>query len=151
MRYEDGNENSVQLLIRSPYVMLRGSHPTPPWHTAKALCQRHANIVILNAICISLHAFCHGTRGLSLEDEWECPVPPGRVVAGQSGVMGQKRNFIWVVSQTIQGKFQGVRYQLRVVTTHAPNKQLYRSFKFQFRSILNARVTKGVQRYSRCP
>lgn len=34
--------------------------------------------MILNAICISLHAFCHGTRGLSLEDEWECPVPPGR-------------------------------------------------------------------------
>lgn len=91
--------------------MLRGSHPTPTWCTAKAPCQRHANIAILSAICISLHAFWRGAWGLPLEDKWKCPSPPKRVshLAEKKGCRAKQGNGpedepVWVVPQTIQGK-----------------------------------------------
>lgn len=101
-----------------------GKSPTPTWCTAKALCQRHANIAILSAICISLHAFWRGAWGLPLQDEWECPIPPKRVshlakkkkkkekMAGQSEVMGQKRNLFGWFPKQYGGKFLGFHYCL---------------------------------------
>lgn len=81
---------------------------------------------MLSAICISLHAFWRGAWGLPLEDEWECPILPKRVshLVQKKGCWAKQGNGpeeepIWVVSQTILGKFQGFHYRLMIVTTHA--------------------------------